>query len=182
MILRLTIWLLLFAPFLVFAQKKEAEESNYISQPNRIEFNIQDSDTEFTVIGGEEQGLLVVVETYERIGKGYKWILHMVDTTLNVQWTRLITVPYDSYFKGYDYYNGSFYLLFNKSRYQTVDLMVYEVDISTTRVEEVNISTVFPVMLSEFEVLGNSILLGGYVNTRPVMITYDLDEKVPRVI
>ena len=179
---RLIICLILSLPILAFAQKKEAEQSNYISQPNRIEFNIQDSDTEFTVIGGEEEGLLVVVETFERLGKGYKWILHMVDTTLNVKWTRLITVPYDSYFKGYDYYNGTFYLLFNKSRYQTVDLMVYEIEVESTRVEEINISTVFPVQLSEFEVLGNSILLGGYVNTRPVMITYDLDEKVPRVI
>ncbi len=182
MLKRLTIWLITFLPLIAYAQKKEPEQSNYISQPNRIEFNIQDSDTEFTVISGEEQGLLVVVETYERLGKGYKWILHMVDTTLNVKWTRLITVPYESRFRGYDYYNGSFYLLFNASRYQTVDLMVYSIDVSSTRVEEVNISTVFPVQLSEFEVLGNSILLGGYVNTRPVMITFDLDERVPRVI
>ncbi|XOV93358.1 MAG: hypothetical protein ACFHWX_01350 [Bacteroidota bacterium] len=181
--LRSIILLLLFIPLLSIAQKNDEEpQSNYISQPNRLEFDISDADTEFTLISGEENGLLAVIETYERVGKGYKWILHMVDTALNVKWTRLITIPFESNFRGYDYYDGVFYLLFNKNRYQTVDLMVYTIDIETTRVEEIDISTVFPVQLTEFEVLGNSMLLGGYVNTRPVMITFDMDERVPRVI
>ncbi len=182
MIRRLIIWFLFSIPVALMAQKKLPEQSNYISQPNRLEFDIQDSDVDFTVIGGDEKGLLVVVETYERVGQGYKWILNMVDTTLNVMWTRLITVPYDANFRGYDYHDGSFYLLFNESRYQSVDLMVYDINVETTRIEEIRISTVFPVQLTEFEVLGNSILLGGYVNTRPVMITYDMDERVPRVL
>ncbi len=180
---KFTILLIFLLPTLGLSQKKGTEEeSSYITQPNRIEFNIQDSELDFTIIGGEEDGLLVLVETYERVGNGYKWIIHLVDTTLEVRWTRLLTVPFESSFAGYDYHKGTFYLLFNNSKYQTVDLTAYSLNVESTLVEKIDISTVFPIQLTEFEVLGNSILLGGYVNTKPVMLTYDMSEGVPRVL
>ena len=77
MLSRITIFILIGLPVLLHAQKNVPEQSNYISQPNRLEFDIQNSDVEFTVIGGEENGLLVVVETYDRVGDGYKWILNV---------------------------------------------------------------------------------------------------------
>lgn len=179
---RLIIYVILCIPLFVQAQKKPVEQSDYITQPNRLEFEISDSDVDFTVIGGEENGLLVLVETYDRVGEGYKWLLNMVDTALNIQWTRLISVPFGADFVGHDYYDGSFYLLFNDWTYQSVDFLVYKVDIVAINIEEIKVSTVFPVQLTEFEVLGNSILFGGYVNARPVMITFDMDERVPRVL
>ena len=175
--------ILLSGSLLVFSQKKkEIPESNYISQPNRIEFDMLDSDVEYTIVSGEEKGLLVVIETNSRGGDGYNWLFHFMDTTLNVKWTKLLSIDYESGFRGYDYYDGKFYLLFNKSRYKNEELIVYVFDAETSDFGKIEISTVFPIQLSEFEVLGNSILLGGYVNLRPVMISYDIREKKPRVL
>lgn len=165
----------------VSQKRKEKEASTYLEQPNRIEFDME-YNTSYQVISGEESGMMVVVETDDGTKEGYNWHFHLLDTLLNMQWTKIFPVPYDSYMLGYEYHGGKYYLLFNASRYHNEDLILLEIDSKTTEIIKMEISTVFPVQLSEFEVIGRNILLAGYTNYRPVLLQYNLDEKRPKVV
>lgn len=167
----------------VFSQRrKEKDTSTFINQPHRVEFNIATSDVDHTLINGEDSGLLLAVETDNRAKTGYNWVFHYMDTFLNVQWTRIIEVPFEAYLRGYEYHNGKFYLLFNTSRYRTEDLLLYEVNAETSHFEKIEVNTVFPIELTHFEVIGHSALLAGYTNYRPVLLRFDLYEKKPQVV
>jgi len=167
----------------VFAQRKNvADTSTLINQPNRVEFDLADYGMSYHVIGGEYDGLLVVQETENRAEDGYNWSFYSLDTTLSERWTRILSIGYDSHLLGTEYHDGKYYLLFNASRYHSEDLILYEIDAETGDHEKMEINTVFPVQLTFFEVLGSNVIFGGYTNYRPVLLTFDLEEKKPRVV
>ncbi|MEM6831810.1 MAG: hypothetical protein AAF551_14965, partial [Bacteroidota bacterium] len=180
--------LLLFfclTPLLLFAQKKKVpkDTSVIISQPNRIEFEKIRSDSEFYVVPGDIEGVLVIEETRNPIrGGGYEWILHMVDTAFNVQWSQKQIIPAEGTLLGYEYFDGRFYLLFNKNRFRSQDLLVLQVNAKSKKSQAYEITTVFPINISHFESIGETLLIAGYANFRPVIITYNIHDKIPRVV
>lgn len=175
--------LLLILSHALLSQKKgETDTSSLIAQPNRIEFEMDDYGMDYHVIGGEDMGLLVVQETEKRSSDGYSWTFHSVDTALNIQWTRILPIPFESNMIGYEYHDGRYYLLFNASRYRNEDLLLYEMDAVTSDHRKMEINTVFPIQLTFFEVIENNVILSGYTNYRPVLLTYDLEEQKPRVV
>lgn len=183
--MRIIFFILIAVPFIAFSQKKKNKKdtSSIISQPNRIEFKIDSEFSDFFVIPGGEDGILVVEETGEpALGIGYKWKLHMVDTAFNVAWSETQIMPTDGSLIGYEYFGGKFYLLFNKSRFRGDDLLVYQLNVATQTYVTYEITTVFPVDISHFESVGDKLLIGGYANYRPVVITYDIKERTPRVV
>ena len=176
--------ILIALPILSFAQrKKDRDTSAAILQPNRIEFEMEREASEFYVVPGELDGILVVEETTEAAkGGGYKWKLHMVDTALQVRWSQTLVIPSDGSLLGYEYFDGKFYLLFNKSKYRTQDLLVYQLGAESVDYIMYEITTVFPIEITHFESVGETILLAGYANFRPVVITYNINDRIPRVV
>ncbi|GAB4238154.1 MAG: hypothetical protein Tsb0034_13620 [Ekhidna sp.] len=171
------------SPFLLFAQKKKQRDTSaVILQPNRLEFEFSDQ-SEFYVVMGGEQGVMVVEETGQSSrGGGYEWKLHMVDTAFNVIWSKIHVVPADGTLMGYEYFGGNFYLLFSKNRFRKEDLLVYQVRPDTEAFKSYEITTVFPVDLTHFEAVGETLLIAGYANFRPVVITYNINDRIPRVL
>lgn len=181
---RILIVSLLFLPLLVSAQrKKERDTSTVITQPNRIEFEIDEARSDFYVVPGGVDGLLVVEETGEPspLG-GYIWKLHMIDTAFNVVWSRADAIPANGSFIGYEYFDGNFYLLFNKDFYSTEDLLVYQLHSQSQELRAYELTTVFPIELTHFESVGETLLLAGYANYRPVVITYNINDRIPKVV
>ncbi|MEP0365888.1 MAG: hypothetical protein ABJN36_10410 [Cyclobacteriaceae bacterium] len=165
------------------AQKKDAgDTSSYIQQVDRIEFDIGFGNDNYHLISGGEDGLLVFVETYDNSGDGNKWQLHKLDTSLNIVWTRVLFTPFDSYFLGYDFFDGNYYLLFNDSKYDNTELLLFEVQAESAVIDSYEINTVFPIELTEFEVLESTVLLTGNTNYRPVALTYNFIDQKPKVI
>ncbi len=175
---------LLIIPIALFAQrKKDRDTSAVIIQPNRIEFERTGSESEFFVVPGGLDGLLVVEETAEGArGGGYQWKLHMVDTALDVTWSQTLVVSADGSLLGYEYFQGRFYLLFSKSKYRNQDLIVYQLTADTKDYVTYEITTVFPISISHFESVGETLLIAGYANFRPVVITYNINDRIPRVV
>jgi hypothetical protein len=178
----LIICLSLFSSILLAQRKKERDTSAYIEQTDRVEFEIGRFDQEFNIISGKEEGLLLVKETAVRNQNGYGWELIKLDTSLNIEWQKLVVIPFNYDFQGWDYDRGKFYLLYTKSNYAPQDLVIFEVEEDSGEYEEIELSTVFPLYLSHFEVLANTVLLAGSTNFRPAVITYDLDERKPKVL
>lgn len=174
---------LFLIPAVLFGQKKiDQDTSSNLIQPNRIEFEIPEYGTTFTVINGEEMGLLVVEQTETRSKEGYDWNFHSVDTSLAVIWTKVLPISFESYLLGYEYHDGYYFLLFNTSRYRSEDLLVYKIDAKTSDFAKMEIHTVFPIQLTFFEVLDDNIIFAGYTNYRPVLLTYNLEEQKPKVV
>ncbi|MFY0653212.1 MAG: hypothetical protein JXQ96_14315 [Cyclobacteriaceae bacterium] len=181
------LWLLLLLSFQSFAQKKAkkdttTEKHSFIVQPNRIEFEIDNRDGDFQIISAEENGLLVINETKERNRRGFAWNFNLIDSSLNIQWTKKYTIPYGSSFLGYDYNDGGFYLLFGKSQYRLEEMRVMRLALHNGDTASYTVNTVFPVQLSTFEVLDNTILFGGTANYRPVVMLYDMVAQKPKVL
>lgn len=163
-------------------RKKQRDTSSYVIQPNRIEFDMGIEGSSFHLIPGKEDGMLIVEEG-ERVQNGtYGWTFHLADTTLHLVWTKIIQIPAEGLYVGYDYFGGRFYLLFNVSKYRSQDYLLLEIDRITGEEHRYDINTVFPISMTEFEILGENAVLGGYTNFRPVMLTYRFNDKVPKVI
>lgn len=182
--IRFSILILLLAPLIILGQrKKDRDTSAVIMQPNRIEFEIGDNFSEFYVVSGNTDGLLVVEETNDVApGGGYIWKLHMIDTAFQVVWSRTDIIPAKGAFIGYEYFDGSFYLLFNKNFYRSEDLLVYQLHAQTQELKTYELTTVFPIEITHFESVGETLLLAGYANYRPVVITYNINDRVPKVV
>lgn len=184
MYLKTLIFLISFSfAFGAFSQrKKERDTSELIVQPGRVEFSISGFGMQYNVINGEEHGLLVYMESDDKVHEGFNWTFTLLDTALAQIWVRVYPIPFDSYLSGVEYHDGKYYLLFNASRYRNEDLMLLEINGDTGEFKSIEINTVFPIDLSFFEVIDDNVLLSGYTNFRPVLLTFNLYQQKPRVV
>ncbi len=167
-------------PIMVFGQKKkDRDTSNLIFQPHRIEFEAT-RNNDFTIINGEEDGLGVIIESFKKVEKQYEWTFVKLDSNLEEEWQQSFNVNLSSRLLGYEYSRGKYYVLASASQYRTEELLVFEIE--DQKIRKFEITTVFPISLEYFEVIGETILLGGSVNLKPVIITYNLKEKKPKVL
>lgn len=175
---------LILLPLFTFSQrKKDRDTSAVILQPNRIEFEKESEYSEFYVVPGNTDGILVVEETEESAkGGGHIWRIHLVDTALQVQWSQNLILPVGGGLLGYEYFDGRFYLLYSKNRFRSEDLTVYQFMARDKEYVAYEITTVFPVEISHFESVGETLLIAGYANYRPVVITYNINDRIPRVV
>ncbi|MFK7952922.1 MAG: hypothetical protein AB8B73_08745 [Ekhidna sp.] len=178
------IFLFLLIPAIGFSQRRKVEKdtSDLISQLGRIEFQRDNLKSNFYIVEGEEDGILVAQDTQNRLQGGAEWKIYLVDSTLSLVWSESCIIPAQGSLLGYEYSNGDFFLLFNKDTYRSENLIIYQFSTESKNYLTYELSTVFPVELTHFESVGNSLLFAGYANYRPVVITYDLDTKLPRVV
>jgi hypothetical protein len=162
--------------------KQDTTKSAFLIQPDRIEFEIDNKDGDFQIIPAEENGLLVIKETRNKSRNGFEWNFNLVDSSLNILWTRQYPIPFGSTFLGYDYNQRGFYLLFGKSEYRLEDMRVMRLSLDKGDTSSYIVNTVFPVQLSTFEVVDNTIIFGGQANFRPVVMLYDMLEQKPQVL
>lgn len=175
---------LVLLPLFAFSQrKKERDTSAVILQPNRIEFERIGDQSEFYVVPGDTDGILVAEQTYEPAkGGGDIWKVHLIDTALKIHWSQNLIIPVGGGILGYEYFDGRFYLLFSKNQFRNEELVVYQFTANTKEFNTYEITTVFPIQISHFESVGETLLIAGYANYRPVVITYNINDRIPRVV
>lgn len=183
------IFLMVSVHGLSFGQKKKketeidtVEQESFIVQPKRIEFEVGSKDEDFVIISAKERGLLVVKETRNRTETGFIWELYLVDSVLNMVWSKAISINYGSIFLGYDYSDEGFFLLYGKSEFKLDDMTIYQIDLTGEEIYSHDIKLALPLELSHFEVVSNTLIFGGFSNMRPVITTIDLDDPKPKVM
>ena len=164
-------------------KKDDKKPSELIEQPNRVEFDITDSNYEdYVVYSCEEEGLSIYHQTEHKNKEGYLYEFMRMDTTLNLVYRREFYLPFASRIIGYDYSPGFMYYLLREKPYRQEELLVIRMDLVKGDTSRFGINTVFPVNLTQFEVVGSTILLGGYANYKPVIIRYNLFDQRPQVV
>lgn len=170
---------------ITFSQNKRKTEniaSKNIVQPNRIEFEINPKDGKYKIISAEDKGMLIINPTREIHKKGYEWQFYLLDSMLNILWKRCYIIPFNTNFLGSDYSDESFYLLFSKFQYRLEKMEVIKLNYTLGDTSIHLINTVFPMQLSYFESLGETLILGGVANFRSVVILFNTEEEKIKVL
>ncbi len=152
-----------------------------ISQPARVEIPLAREDDSYIVIPAAKDGLFLFKEL-ERDNEGNKVIQVMrLDDSFDVQWvrTQAIGTSYeyiDHYFK-----DGRAYLLFNNFSAKDRNLALVTFDL-LGNIQNLPIRNFIPFTYFDFNATGEAILIGGYFNYRPVVIFYNFEERIPRIL
>jgi len=177
------IGLLVFVTFLSFGQKKKSKRKDgevlnaatHIEQSVRFEIEVGLYDQTYDIINGEEDGVLLVRDTDEIDRQGNpKFELISLDTGLRVRWNKEYYINRWWRYRGYDYNNGAFYLLFRYEKGNSKDLKILELDLTTGDTTHFTIKNLVEIRLTEFEMTPGAAILGGYFSDNPVVIHYTL--------
>ncbi len=155
-----------------------------LEQPGRIEISMDDEDENFEVVSAEEKGIVLYREVRNRetrMERKYQVIL--IDTTLSQIWEHHYYIDLRYIQIGFERFDNHFYLLFQRNTESLkADLFVLRIDLNTKAGETFLIEREYPMELTEFEVLGNTLIFGGYINSLPAVICYEFGKKIPKVV
>jgi hypothetical protein len=167
---------------IAFAQDNDIDTVSFINQPIRLEYEIDKKDQDFHVISAGEKGLMLATQTSNKSTLGFLWRLNMLDSALETTWLKTMPIDYGMYLRGYDYSLNHIFLLFGVTPYRQEDLFLLRLNVTNGDTTSFRINTVFPIELTNFEVVDNTVIVGGYTNDRPVVLTYNIYEQKPRVL
>lgn len=155
-----------------------------IEQPGRIEIIMEDEDENFEVVSAEEYGIVVYREVRNRDTRmERKYQLMLVDTALNKSWENSYFVHLKYILRGFEHYDKYFYLLFQRNTESLkADLFVMRIDLETQANETFLIEREYAMELTNFEVVENTLVFGGYSNNLPTVICYEFGKIQPLVL
>lgn len=175
---------LLTTVFLVHAQKNQYENTDFngaIEQPQRIEFPLQSQSENFYLINGGVEGILIIKERPTNTYRNKEWLIEALDTTLTSLWTRIYNTPFNFNYSGYEYSKNRYAILFEPGITAGNTFVNWCFDIPTGDSTTNVIHTTFNIELSEFETVGNTIILAGKNSNKTVVLTYDITTKKTKI-
>ncbi len=148
-----------------------------VEQPSRFEIEVEWQDEYFNIISAEENGLFLIRKNAEKIQKSdLTWEITVLDTTLAVKWRKDIYLNLSYDLLGYDYYKNKVFLLFAMPESYKDDHIILEVDMISGLYQTYNVKRSLNIQLTEFEILDNSAIFGGYFNNKPTILQYIFKE------
>ncbi len=156
-----------------------------LQQPQRLEIIMEkEEDENFEVVSADDQGIVLYREVKNKETRmEHKYQVILVDTALNKVWEEYFYIHLKYIQIGFEYADDYFYLLFQRNTESLkADLFVLRVNLQTQIPETFVIERDYAVELTEFEVVGNTLVFGGYVNNVPTVITYEFGKLQAKVL
>lgn len=154
-----------------------------VQQPLRVEVELEKGDYHYRVMSMEEKGVVLFRELADSPERGKKaWEVVRLDTLLREVLTRTYILPYAATLQGYEYRDDYFYLLFRMGQYVKDDLKIIKINMQNGSNQQYDIKQIVPINLTQFTIVGEAALLGGYVNYRPAMIHYSFQKQKIKVL
>ena len=138
----------------------------------QIEFDWKYDD--HIVVPNEERGVTLMRMNIE-FGKNYPLEFIHLDKDLKEVWRDTVEVSSRMYFTGYHYLKDKLYVLL-QDRPVRKRIKVLRLDYKTKSITEFETTQIAELFPTEFEVIQNTAVLGGYFEDRPVVFAYDLIE------
>ena len=168
----------LLVVFIFILQNIQAQ----VVQPKRYEIELGSFDAGYEVMLGEENGVIFYKATKQYQSKSQLWEFNMLDTALNPMWQKLYYIDSDYIYSGYDYFGTDFYFLYQVIGKTSTDWMLIQMDLGTGDTIQHNIKNLLRINIQEFEVTDGAAIIGGYYNTDPVVIHFDMSSGKTKVL
>lgn len=169
--------LFVFLMFLISERSK-----GQIEQPTRYEVELESEDDFFNVLSVEEYGIVLARKIRDVFEKGKTpWQFLSLDTALNERWSKEILIDYNYELRGYDHIKNKAYYLFKYPQYRPGSEIILEIDAASGMYQQYDVNMTLNFQLTEFEIIDNSAIIGGYVNMRPTVVQYFFKEGKTKV-
>ncbi|MEQ8477844.1 hypothetical protein [Fulvivirga sp.] len=142
-----------------------------VKQTHIYELEKKNTDDFFTVLPAGEKGVVIFRDT-DDYKKGDKWQVVALDTTLVEKWNIELSIDTRYVFKGYELKNSTVYFLFRRGEMEKNDYHLITISIDNGEVERYDIKNEIALTLSHLEMLSDRMILAGYVNFSPTLVTY----------
>ncbi|PWK18876.1 hypothetical protein LV89_04011 [Arcicella aurantiaca] len=141
----------------------------------RLEIPMPANSTEMFTIPINEQGVLVLNQLNKT-----NYTLTRYDTNLDRLWVVNGTIDASLDYVKHAYDGKNLYLLF--SRYRSNVYEVVKVNIGPGFIEKYQIMSVDRMEVSDFQALNSSVFIGGVVNSQPVILFTNLQERKTKIL
>lgn len=108
--------------------------------------------------------------------------LEVIDTTFTSSWRKNYLMDANLNFIAQKYFDGKAYLLFGNYTPTTRNLVLIEVEALTSYTKVHIIKNIIPFTYFGMEVTGEAVIIGGYFNYRPLVLLFDFEERIPRIL
>jgi hypothetical protein len=154
-----------------------------VSQPRRYELEQKNSSEYFTVISLKEEGIALVRESEKYSGNKQKWELVLLDTTLKEKHNIILEIDQRNVMLGYEYVQGNIYLLFRTGETTKSKLEFVHIDVQQGKeIQREEIKPELDFKVTHFSKVSNHIVLGGYVNSDPAVLLYNIAEDQIKIL
>ena len=170
--------------FLVLVAFFGIETLAQLQQPRRIEIPMENEDENFNVLSAQNKGIILYREVKNKETRmERKYQVMLVDTALAKVWESNYYIHLKYIQIGFETCDNYFYLLFQRNTESLkADLFVLRIDLETQKPETFLIERDYAMELTEFEVVGNTLIFGGYTNSIPTMIIYKFGNIQAKVL
>jgi len=134
----------------------------------------------YLVISNETEGVMIAQADFDAGSKKYPIALKLLNTDLEKVWEDTVRIPQRFFLKGYFYSQKKTYLMLQNNNLDK--LMVLRIDALNDKVDVFESKEIAELSITEFEVLKNTAIIGGYFEDRPVVFAYDLEEDKVRTL
>ncbi len=145
-----------------------------IVHDHRFEIDYEWQYENHLVVSNEERGVTLIRTNRDNAGRTYPVKFTHLDKQLEEVWKDSIEVSSRMYLRGYHYLKDKLFVLFQDYPVRK-QIDVVSIDFKTQKTTHHETSQIAQLNLTEFEVIQNTAVLGGYFEQRPVVFAYDLE-------
>lgn len=157
--------------------------SAQLLQTDRYEVDLLQQETSYDLLACENDGALMWRASNRALGlDSAVFSMTLLDTALHPVWQKSYLLNSNLNYIGKKYHNGKAYFLFGDYLFKKRNLIVFEVSLSNGFVKEHTIKNIIPFAFFDMEITDDAIIIGGYYNYRPLVILFNFQERVPRIL
>jgi len=151
-------------------------------QTARYEREHKNSDLDYILLPMAEGGM-VLIHDRDKYKEGKKlWEIITLNTDLTEAWTLEMDIEGRHRLVGYDYKDDLIYILFRTSEHEGSDLNLFTIHAKTQEIKRYAIKQELTFKITHFGVLSRAVVLGGYVNSDPAVLVYDLETENLKIV
>jgi hypothetical protein len=172
----LTLRLALFFLFIFIPVVHQAQ----VLQPDRFEISIDNNDQGYEVIPAKENGLFLIRNLITNSSSVIE--LMKLDTSFTKKWQGYIEIEgrRDLVAKRSD--KDNLYLLVRQGDLRKKDLFLYVVNQENGNYIEHKVRNIIQLMVTDFQVAKNGVIIGGYFNYIPVVLFFSFSTQTSRIL
>ena len=152
-----------------------------VAQTGRFEISmVNDEGEKFSTANLEKNGLMV----YRRVSikKEDQLELIKIDTALKENWRGLLPVDKKLDVLHVRALGDYFYMLLKDREYLGKDFLILAIHQATGNYSSYSVKNIIPFYPTEFAITSQAALIGGYFNSRPLVLHYNFEKKNSRIL